>query len=204
MIKNIIFDLVGVVLNMDLERDTMALQAAGLPDFEGCLKRPDIIGPVGDYINGLMEEDVFLERIRPLCKPGVTDDEIHWAMNAVLDDIPESRIKLLLSLRKKYKVYLLSNIYDAAWQHTKAQFAKAGYTPDDCFDKTFLSYEMQLAKPDPRIFQALISDTGIIPEETIFFDDTRSNIESARTLGFHAEVVPMNQLESLPAFQELL
>ena len=110
---------------------------------------------------------------------------------------------MLLELRKDHKVYLLSNIYDRGWQIATEAFRKHGVEPEDCFDKLFLSHEMQLAKPDPRIFHAVIDATGIKPEETIFFDDSRSNIETAKAMGFQAKLAPMNKLEDMLATEDI-
>lgn len=196
--KNYIFDLAGVIINLDLERDTKALNYIGLPDFEGCIQQPEIAVPTLSYLNGLMSEQDYCDTIRPLCREGISDEDILWAMDDVLDIIPESRIQMLLELRKHHKVYLLSNIYDRGWQIASNAFRKHGVEPEDCFDQLFLSHEMQLAKPDPRIFQAVIDATGISPEETIFFDDSRSNIATAQSLGFQAHLVTMNKLEEIP------
>lgn len=197
MIENYIFDLAGVIINLDLERDTKALNYIGLPDFEGCIQQPEIAVPTLSYLNGLMPEQEYCDTIRPLCREGITDEDILWAMDDVLDIIPESRIQMLLELRKQHKVYLLSNIYDRGWQIATNAFRKHGVEPEDCFDQLFLSHEMQLAKPDPRIFQAVIDATGISPEDTLFFDDSRSNIATAKSLGFQAHLAPMNNLEEV-------
>ena len=197
MIENYIFDLAGVIINLDLERDTKALNYIGLPDFEGCIQQPEIAVPTLSYLNGLMPEQEYCDTIRPLCREGITDEDILWAMDDVLDIIPESRIQMLLELKKQHKVYLLSNIYDRGWQIATNAFRKHGVEPEDCFDQLFLSHEMQLAKPDPRIFQAVIDATGISPEDTLFFDDSRSNIATAKSLGFQAHLAPMNNLEEV-------
>ena len=195
--ENYIFDLAGVIINLDLERDTKALNYIGLPDFEGCIQQPEIAVPTLSYLNGLMSEQDYCDTIRPLCREGISDEDILWAMDDVLDIIPESRIQMLLELRKHHKVYLLSNIYDRGWQIATNAFRKHGVEPEDCFDQLFLSHEMQLAKPDPRIFQAVIDATGISPEETLFFDDSRSNIATAKSMGFQAHLAPMNKLEDV-------
>lgn len=195
MIKNIIFDLAGVVMNLNIERDTAALNAAGFPDFVGCLADEAIRIPMLAYLNGLMPKHAFFDAIRPMCKPGVTDDEINWAMNAVCDDIPESRIKMLIDLRRHYRIFLLSNIYDDAWAHATREVESKGYTLSECFDQLFLSHKMQLAKPDAAIFNEVCRQAEIVPDETLFFDDSRENIEAACKLGFHAHLVPMNQVE---------
>lgn len=192
-----IFDLAGVIINLDIERDTKALNYIGLPDFEGCLKQPEIADPTLAYLNGLMPEQEYCDTIRPLCREGITDEEILWAMDDVLDVIPESRITMLKELRKHHKVYLLSNIYDRGWEIATKAFRKHGVEPEDCFDQLFLSHHLQLAKPDSRIFQAVIDATGINPEDTYFFDDSRRNISSAKAMGFQAHLVPMNQLEDV-------
>ena len=201
--KNYIFDLAGVIINLDLERDTKALNYIGLPDFEGCIQQPEIAVPTLSYLNGLMSEQDYCDTIRPLCREGISDEDILWAMDDVLDIIPESRIQMLLELRKRHKVYLLSNIYDRGWQIASNAFRKHGVEPEDCFDQLFLSHEMQLAKPDPRIFQAVIDATGISPEETIFFDDSRSNIATAKSMGFQAHLAPMNKLEDVFATENI-
>ncbi len=200
---NYIFDLAGVIINLDLERDTKALNFVGLPDFEGCLRQPEISVPTLAYLNGLMPEQEYCDTIRPLCRKDVTDEEILWAMDDVLDVIPASRIDMLMELRKEHKAYLLSNIYDRGWQIATEAFRKHGVEPEDCFDQLFLSHEMQLAKPDPRIFQAVIDSTGISPEETIFFDDSRSNIATAKSMGFQAHLTPMNKLEDVFATDKI-
>lgn len=195
MIKNIILDLAGVVLNLDLERDIKALNGIGLPHFFDCMKLPEIAVPMAAYLNGLMDEETFCLELAPVCRKGVTKEEILDAMDAVLDDIPAQRLQMIVELRKQYRVMLLSNIYDKAWQYAVDEMRKSGYAPEDCFDDIFLSYEMQLAKPDARIFQKVIEMTGIKPEETIYFDDSRENVAAGSEAGLHSVLVPMNKLE---------
>ncbi len=203
MIRNIIFDLAGVLLNLNIERDTEALLSVGLPDYEGCIAHPEIVGPISLYLNGLTGKDTFLQDIRPFCRPDATDTEILDSMDAVLDDIPASRLSALVELRKRYQVFLLSNLYDTAWVHTQKQFMKAGFSDEQCFDQIFLSYKMQLAKPDPRIFHEVFDTTGIKAEETLYFDDTRDNIASGKRLGLQTCLVPMNELETCKEYQQL-
>ncbi len=194
--KNIILDLAGVVLNLDLERDSRALSEVGLPPFQKFPDYPEMSIPAMKYLNGLIHVDEFLVRVRPFCKPGTTDEQLLWAMDAVLDIIPRERFDFLISLHNIYNVYLLSNIYPSAWQYVLNLFHGAGHTTDECFHGVFLSYELGLAKPDHAIFQAVIDSTGIIPEETLFLDDGKANVQSASEMGFHSVLVPNNQLEN--------
>ena len=204
MIRNIIFDLAGVLLNLNLERDTEALLSVGLPDFEGCIADRKIHGPISRYLYGLSDKAEFLKEIRPFCFPEATDEEILASMDAVLDDIPPSRLAALVELRKYYMVYLLSNLYDTAWDYTQELIQKGGYSVEQCFDKAFISYQLQLAKPNPLIYQKVFEATGIQPEETIYFDDSQDNIEAAKRLGVVSCLVPMNGIETCKEYQQLL
>lgn len=195
MIKNIIFDLAGVVMNLNLERDTKALHYAGFPDFEECCRNPEIRVPMLKFLNGLCSEEEFFQNIRPVCDPNATDEDIRWAMNAVLDDVPRERIEMIIGLRKRYKVILLTNIYVDAWKHTLNEIEGKGFTIDEVFDRVFLSYEIKLAKPDHRIFQHVIDEMGIKPEETAYFDDNAENIEAGKEMGFQSHLVKLNCLE---------
>ena len=148
MIKNIIFDLAGVILNLDIERDTKALNQVGLPDFMGCLASPAIAEPMVAYLNGLKSEEDFCRELRPSCLPGITDEEMLWSMDAVLADIPASRLQMLARLKQEYNIYLLSNIYDKAWKHAVKEVEQNGFSLDQCFDGLFLSHEMLMPFPN--------------------------------------------------------
>lgn len=193
--KNLIFDLGGVIVNYDLEADTRSLHAVGLPTYSECCEHPELSSIMNNYLNGLTPWDDFRIQIRPYCIPTVTDEMILSAMDDVMGEIPIERLKQLIELRKTHRVYLLSNICQYTWERTVRKIQALGFEPSDLFDQLFLSFEMQLAKPDPRIYQSVIEATGIIPQETLFLDDTQINIDAARRLGIDGEVVEMNRLK---------
>ncbi len=195
MIKNILFDFAGVIMNLNLERDTKSLLAVGLPDWKGCMADAELRNVLLQYLNGLMTWNDFVPAIKPFCKEDVTEEKLYDAMNDVLDDVPPSRVDWILSLKRKYKVYLLSNISKESWKICKERFEASGHTLEECFDEVFLSYEMQLAKPDDSIYKAVEKATGLVPIETLYYDDTAENIEAGERLGYRCISVIMNQLE---------
>ncbi|MCQ2244821.1 MAG: HAD-IA family hydrolase [Bacteroidaceae bacterium] len=182
-------------MNMNLERDTKSLLAVGLPDWKGCMADIPLRNVLLQYLDGLMTWEDFLPAIKPFCKENVTEKELYNAMNDVLDDVPVSRVEWILSLKKKYKVYLLSNICKESWAICKERFEASGHTLEECFDGVFLSYEMKLAKPDARIYKVVEENTGFIPTETLYYDDTIENIKAAEELGYQCIHVSMNRLE---------
>ena len=195
--RTLIFDLGGVLINYDLARDTEALASVGLPEYSEWANYPALSAITNAYLNGLIEEPEFCQRVRPFCRQGVTDQELVWSMMAVMADLPASRLEALIQLRKTHRLILLSNINQRTWQYALAQFTKAGYCVEDCFDEVFLSYEMKLAKPDTAIFEKVVQITGIVKKHTLFLDDTKANVESAKSIGINSWLVPMNHPEEL-------
>ena len=197
IILNLLLDLGGVLLNYDMEADTEALQAIGLPEYAAWDEHPELSEITNLYLNGLMDADTFCDRIQPYCNEGVTRDEMLWSMQAVLADLPACRLQQLKQLRQKYHIYLLSNLNEPSWQHTLQQFEKAGIRVDECFDRVFLSYEMQLAKPDRAIYEAVVEATGIKPEETLYVEDSTENYEAGKAFGFRSVKVEINHPETV-------
>ncbi len=98
--------------------------------------------------------------------------------------IPERKLKALKSLRKRAKVYLLSNTNDLHWDLCLEKWFDAGENRcTDFFDKVFLSQNLKLEKPDPEIFKTVIQELGINPSETLFLDDRKENVEAAARCG---------------------
>ena len=91
-------------------------------------------------------------------------------------------------------VYLLSNTNELHWQWScEKLFPYKGFDVNSYFEKTYLSFEMNLSKPDAKIFQTMIQDSGIDPEETLFIDDSVDNCLAAETLGIRSFVAESNE-----------
>lgn len=194
--RNLIFDLGGVLVNYDLQADARALAGIGLPDYfewGRILGLTDVCNP---YLNGLMDEAEFCQRLRPFCRPDVTDHEMVHSMMAVMNDLPKSRLDALVRLRSRYQLILLSNINEPTWRYCEQQFHRAGYQVGDCFHHVFLSYQIGLAKPDAAIYAHVLNTVGIEAQASLFLDDTRANVESARQVGIPSWLVPMNSSEA--------
>lgn len=194
-LKTIILDLVGVVVNIDLERDDEALNAIGLPNFHGCMHHDRLRPILSDYLNGLTSETDFCNTIRPYCTAGKTDEDILQAMDEHLADIPKERLKMISEMKERFNVCLLTNIYRRAWEIVVRKMTAAGFSPADCFDRVFLSYEMHMAKPDRAIYGTVLRETGTEAHETVFIDDTPANVLAAKALGIHAFHIEMNTLD---------
>ena len=191
MIKNLRFDLGGVIMDLDRDRCVRAFNRLGMKDADDFL---GVYGQKGDLLaleSGEIDACEFHERIRPLFAPvPVSDREIDEAFNEFLIGIPADRLRALRELRKGYGIYLLSNTNPIMMEGKIAdEFRKEGLEMTDYFDGIFTSYEARCCKPGKAIFDYAERLGGLVPEETLFFDDSQANVEAARSFGFRAVLV---------------
>lgn len=200
MIRNILFDLGNVLIDVDIRRTLRAYYALlGVEEERpaGCrgvgatgvkntiITAGDLLGAgesdlVAKYQVGAISTDNFLNAILPACKPGTTRQDLINAWMAMLIGIPEARKQKLLDLHKQgYKLYVLSNINELHAEWTREQLQGIP------FEAMFFSNEIQMAKPDARCYEHVIRETGIVPEETLYIDDLPENIEAGRRAGFY-------------------
>lgn len=201
-IKNIVFDMGGVLFNFDFEGANRIFAQLGI-NLHSDPRRGEVLIILNDYINGFLTEEEFAHLLLNYCHRGVTVEAILARLQCFSGNLPAGRLQTLVELRKTYRIFLLSNINERMWRWTLDLMASGGYTPSECFDAVFLSYEMQLAKPDPRIYQRMITETGIVPQETLYFDDLKENIEAGAALGLQSHIVKANALETCEAYCKL-
>ena len=186
-IKNIVFDLGGVLVDLDFKAAINGLQKAGFANVKEQLQTLHQGGIFQKFELGEMSADEFRTAIRENSTVELTDEEVDKLWNAMLLEIPREKLELILDLRGKYMVYLLSNTNSIHWDYVcKNAFNYRGFRVNDYFEETFLSYEMHLAKPDKAIFEKVLQDANLLPEETLFIDDSEANCKAAEEVGIHA------------------
>ena len=185
-IKNIVFDLGGVLVDLDFKAAINGLQKAGFANVKEQLQAFDREGIFQKFELGEMSADEFRTAIRENSTVSLTDEEVDGLWNAMLLEVPREKLELILHLRGKYMVYLLSNTNSIHWDYVcKNAFNYRGFRVNDYFEETFLSYEMHLAKPDKAIFEKVLEEANLLPEETLFIDDSEANCKAASELGIH-------------------
>ena len=185
-IKNIVFDLGGVLVDLDFKSTINGLQKAGFTNVKEQLQAFDQDGIFKKFELGEISADEFRASIRKNSSVSLTDEEVDSLWNLMLLEIPREKLELILDLRSKYMVYLLSNTNSIHWDYVcKNAFNYRGFRMDDYFEETFLSYEMHLAKPDKAIFEKMLQDANLLPEETLFIDDLEANCKAAEEVGIH-------------------
>ncbi len=185
-IKTIIFDLGGVVLDIDPQLSINEFKKLGLKD-DSLFKNNEFIDNViRKFEKGILTPEVFRKRIREYTGLDLTDQQIDDAWNAILYDIPAERIKVLEEVKKNYKILLFSNSneihYDLYVRDLQLRFGYREF--DDLFDKAYFSFDMHLSKPDVDGYEYIMYQNNLIPEETLFIDDLPANLKTAKSLGW--------------------
>lgn len=192
MIKNLLFDLGGVIMDIEKARCVRAFEELGLPDAPSYFGDYVQKGPFAAIESGAISAPEFRDIMRRAIGRPVTDAQIDAAFTRFLIGIPVQRLAALRGLRERYGIYLLSNTNPIMWDgYIAEQFCQEGLTRPDYFQGMVTSFEAKCMKPDAAIFDYTARNLHIRPEETLFLDDSAANCEAARALGWHAaEVVP--------------
>ena len=181
-IRNIIFDWGGVLIDLNTEGCMRAFEQLGA-DVKHLLTGTNELGVFSAYESGTLDTPGFHEAIRQMIGPPVSDEEIDKAWNTQLKSIPEEKLELLLRLKARYNLYLLSNNNSISMRRCREIFSEAGLPLEEAFKGLFLSYQMKMLKPSPAIYGSMIASLGLRPEEILFIDDSEANVEAAARAG---------------------
>jgi len=195
-IKNIIFDLGGVILDIDENIVYKELEKMGISTSELAHSK-EFIDIMSKFDTGIYTAPTFRKKTKAILgQEKMTDQRFDAIWNSMLLDIPRERIEAIEKVKKHYKIFLMSNSnvihYDLYVRDLQLRF---GYNEfDELFNKSYFSFAEHLEKPDPRFFELILDHEGLLPEETLFIDDTEKNIKVAQSLGIHTYHISREEL----------
>jgi len=186
-IKNLIFDLGGVILDLSIDQTMEQFSALSGLDKQ---KVNDLYASTPGfetYERGLMSDTDFRNFVREVFSVQSSDEEIDSCWNAMLLGLPIRKLSLLQNLKTKYSVYLLSNTNSIHLNHIN-QIMLPGVTHpgnslDTYFHRAYYSHVMKKRKPNADIFEQVLNENSLLAHETLFLDDNLANIEGAKQLG---------------------
>lgn len=187
-IKNIVFDLGGVLLNLDMQKTEDAFTSMGVKNFKELFALGHAASFFKEYEVGLINDEQFVDSLLNIIGNQYERTSVIAGWNAMLRDFPVERIELLKQLKKKYRLFLFSNtnaIHLASFQQTYSA-AYNGDLLDQLFEKTWYSHDIKLRKPDVKAFQYVLQHSGLQPHESLFIDDALVNVEGAKAAGMQA------------------
>lgn len=184
MIRNFIFDLGGVLYDVDFAKTKQAFVRIGYPHFDELFTQFHSNPLFERFETGTISNTDFLTEVQQYSKQPVTHAQIMEAWNAMLAGFRMKEVDFVLELKKENPVFLLSNTNSIHYDVFQPEFSKAtGRKFDDCFNEAHYSHILGKRKPYPETFIHLIALHGLIPEETLFIDDSYTNIEGAAKAG---------------------
>ncbi|MCM4172917.1 HAD family phosphatase [Arenibacter sp. TNZ] len=180
MIKNIIFDFGDIFINLDKQVVFKALENKNIQEF-----LPKYHSINEEFEVGKIDPQEFVDLLQPDF-PHLTSKSIIDIWNSMLLDFPEYRLNFLENLdkEKKYRLFLLSNTNALHIPHVSQIMGAENYRRfKHSFEQFYLSHEIQLRKPNAEIFQYVLDQNNLVPEDTLFIDDTKENTDAAKKLG---------------------
>ena len=187
-IKNIIFDLGGVILNLDYSKTVKEFYKLGLINFEKLYSQKKQSKIFDDLEKGKFSAEKFIFLITQSEKLQIKESDFINAWNAMLLEIPNERIEFIKKLKKDYNIFLLSNTNEIHIKKFETDLSKNNCLKDfqNCFNQIYYSSNMGMRKPDNNCFNKVLEDHNLKANETLFIDDSAQHIEGAKSVGINA------------------
>lgn len=180
-ISNIVFDLGGVIINIDYNLTISAFKSLGVTDINAVLQSKLL----QKLEVGTVDTVDFCSQLREIVRLPLSNNQIIAAWNAMLLDFPRKRIEFLLNIRSRYRTFLLSNTnqihIDAFLETFNREFPDLRF--DQLFEKVYYSSDMGLSKPGAEIYQKVLDDNNLDASQTLFIDDTERNLAAPQQIG---------------------
>lgn len=184
-IQHIIFDLGGVLLNIDYLLTEQAFVQLGVHDFAARYSQLQQTPLFDDFEKGSITKETFIDAIKSMISQPVSEAQITAAWNAMLLEFPLRRLQILQQLQLHYNLFLLSNtneIHEAKFNELLKQ--QTGFPgPGVFFDKVYYSHRIGMRKPDKAVFEFILQQNNLDTAQTLFIDDSPQHIEAAKALG---------------------
>lgn len=199
MIKAIIFDMGGVLVDLDIEDCKKVFkETLGYNDIDQIIDACHQKGIYGDLEEGTLSAEEFRSIVLAGSRPGSVPEMVDEAMSHILVGIQPYKVQMLKKLAQEYDLYMLSNNNAICLPYSRAMFADAGIPLEDIFKKCFFSFEMKALKPSAAFYKEVVEQIGLPAEEMFFIDDSQINVDGSIAAGLPAVYYePGTDLEAL-------
>lgn len=187
MIKNLLLDMGGVILDVSYQRVIETFKSYGIENFDKVYTQAKQVEIIDLFEEGKCSAEEFRDGVRKLVGKELSDEQINKAWFSMILEIPRDVIQLLGVLKLKYRLFLFSNTNVLHIEYLKKEFERQlGFDLFNCvFDKAFFSNEIHHRKPHPESFKYVLEQAGIEAEETLFIDDSKQHLEGASKVGLN-------------------
>jgi len=198
-IKVLLFDLGGVVIDIDPKKTISELKKISSNtntefkelDYRFETFNSDLSKLFNAYEKGEISDQAFRNGLRNAGNLDLDDKKIDEIWNLVIVKIHSDILELILQLKRKYSIMILSNTNSIHKNYfDKLCINLHGKTFEKLFDKVFYSFELKCRKPDKDIYDKVVEASKYLPSEILFFDDMRENLVECKKMGmstFHVK-----------------
>lgn len=194
-IKNIIFDLGGVIINLDVNKTISEFSALINQPFEKLYTQKEQNELFNLLDKGAISPDTFFNELKKITSYNGSIEKMQNAWNAMLQDVPEHRLDTLVTMKHNYNTFLLSNTcephIEAFEKELEDTYGIKNF--DDYFDKVYYSCRIGMRKPDREIFEHVLRENHLKASETIFIDDSPQHVKGAGECGINAFLLEKNR-----------
>lgn len=185
MIKTILFDMGGVLFQIDTDQAKRRFEALGV-DSERYLDAYEQRGIFLDLESGAIGDEEFVSRLSEMVDHPVSKEEARHAWLGYVKEISLDRLNRIGKLRPRYRTCLASNTNPFMMDFTEStEFSGDGHGIGHYLDHLYCSYRMGVCKPSADFFNKILDAEGVKPDEVLFVDDSKRNIEAAAGLGIN-------------------
>lgn len=190
-IDAIILDLGGVLFDIDYHLSASAFEALGIPDFKKLYSQAQQNEWFDQFEIGKIDKRALLDYLHEKIPGSHTDEDYIRCWNAMLIGMNPIKFQTLKKIRPHFKLFLLSNANELHLPQVEKMIEQAnpGQTLEAHFDQLYFSHLIGLRKPHAESFNKIISDHQLMPERTLFLDDSIQHVEGARAIGLNAELI---------------
>ena len=195
MIKNIIFDLGGVILDINYQKTENEFIKLGFSNFNEIYSQAKQNNFFNDFENGKLSNDDFIHFFKDI-NPKISTEQIIQSWNAMLLDLKVEKLNQIKELSKKYDLFLLSNT-NAIHVEAFESYIDRNFNINKfkgLFKTIYYSNEIGLRKPDKEVFEFVIANNNIKTENTLFIDDSPQHLIGAKSIGLKTYLHPQNEL----------
>lgn len=185
--KAILFDLGGVLIDIDYQATERAFVNLGVHDFAARYTQFAQEDLFDLFETGQISTQHFINKLLPITSPGTTPNQVYAAWNAMLGHFPPEKIQYLTELAKELPIFMLSNTNAIHWDVVIQRWKQNSEIPlEEVFDQIFLSHEIKQRKPHSSTFDWVLEQMNMSADEVLFIDDSPQHVAGAKTAGLSA------------------
>ena len=182
--RNVIFDLGEVLLDLAIPKTILRFSEISGKSPEQVKEIYTASDVFLNYEKGLIDDEAFRYGANELFGTRMSDYEFDDIWNGMLHNLSSERLSLLSSITDQFRLFLLSNTNEIHIRKFSEMANNISDKPlESYFERAYYSNRLKMRKPDHEIFQYVLKENNLLPEETLFLDDNFDNITSARQLG---------------------